>query len=194
MLTLRFTFGIGQKLARFPEECLDECGSPSVYRLATRPPKYRGHCLQYDFQVHPNRPILNVLQVEHYILLEGRIMARADLPKSGNAGEHVQATQVRKLVLLEVVNRMGTWTDNAHVSFQHVEDLGQFVNAITAEQFAHGGNSRIVGNLERGPVSLVHVTQIILLLVGVNHHGAEFEAAKLTALASYPPGTVEHRP
>src|SRR5262249_29323303 len=100
--------------------------------------------------------------------------------------------QVGQLVLLNVVDRVRPRSHDAHVPFEHIEELGPFVNAVTTKHAPHSGDSGIVGDLERGAVSLVHVTQIVFLLVGVSDHGAKLEAADLAPFAAHTPRRVDH--
>ena len=67
----------------------------------------------------------------------------------------------------------GRGPDQAHLPAQHVEQLGQFVQAEFAQEPARRGDPRIVGHLEHRPGHLVQGGQLVLELLGVGHHRAE---------------------
>ena len=77
--------------------------------------------------------LLDVVQVESVVGLEGRVVPGFDLPQAGDARPH-EVTVVelgRELVDLRPQRRPGP--DQAHVAEEHVEQLRQLVEAGAAQ-------------------------------------------------------------
>lgn len=72
------------------------------------------------------------------------------LPQSCQAGwchEAVYTGIVSQL--FSFVERQGAVAHDAHVSFQYVEQLGQFINAVFAQEVTDTGNARIVAYFDK---------------------------------------------
>ena len=65
---------------------------------------------------------------------------------------------------------------------QHIEELGQFVEGILAQEAAQPGDAGVVGDLEQYAVALVHVHDVGAALLRIAHHGTKLDAAEDTAL------------
>jgi hypothetical protein len=80
------------------------------------------------------------------------------------------------------------WPHQRHVPAQHVEELGQLVEAALAEQFAAGDDARIAAQLviERpfGAGLRIAGKQLREPRLGVDHHRAELEAGEIAAVAA----------
>src|SRR5208282_3738975 len=135
-----------------------------------------GNGAQQNFQIKPQRPVINVFEVEPHPLLKVRdLVASADLPEAGDAGLHAQAAAVGQVVETSyLVHRQRTRTHEAHFTAQDIEELRQFVEAVTAEPFANARDARVIGHLEDGAAHFVHRRQFVFELLGVGDHGAEF--------------------
>lgn len=73
-------------------------------------------------------------------------------------------------------------TDDAHVTFQDAEQLGEFVEAGFAKELANGGEPAVGISQKMGGNS-----------GGVDAHGAEFGHLEDDVVAPYPVGPVEDR-
>jgi hypothetical protein len=88
---------------------------------------------QKNLQVQPQTPILDVRQIKGYIAIERWILARVNLPKAGNAGQHFKPAKVLQLVLSDLVGQRRPGANQAHITKQDVHELGEFIQAILAQ-------------------------------------------------------------
>src|SRR5579864_8702192 len=116
------------------------------------------------------------------------------LPKTSESWRDVEPAEVFQIIALEIIFRMRSRADDAHIALEDVEKLWKFVNAVLAEKTAEPGNARIVNNLKSSAVALIHVHEAILLGIGIGTHGAEFITAEFTAFAAHAPGFIEDWP
>ena len=81
-------------------------------------------------------------------MLKGGGAAAADLPEPGDAGAGLAVGQDAGAVAAQFARQQRARPHDAHVALEHVDQLGQFVNAGAADQLANGGHPRVVGELE----------------------------------------------
>ncbi len=110
-----------------------------------------------NLHVQPQTPVLYVSRVEGDVAVEGGVLARLYLPEASDSRKHVEAAQVREIVLLNLVSDRRPRAHQAHVATEDVVELRQFVKGVLAEPAADAGDTRIVGDLEEHAVALVHV-------------------------------------
>src|ERR1051326_487765 len=118
-------------------------------------------------------------------------MAGRHLPEAGKSGGNVKPPEMLQIISLEVVFRMGTRAHHAHISFEHIEELRQFIDAVLAQKASQAGNAGVIDNFEGGAVPFIHVHQPVLSGIGISHHGAKFVAAEFAPLASHAPGLIK---
>ena len=110
-------------------------------------------------QVKHERPVLDVVQVVLHAGLDGGVAAQAvDLRPARHAGAHLVAQHVQRHAALEVVHmlgKLGPRAHKAHVTPEHVEQLGQLVDGVTAHKGAEGRTARVAG--DSPAVRLMHV-------------------------------------
>src|SRR3712207_2502036 len=82
-----------------------------------------GDGAQEDAQVEAKRPVLDVVQVEHYHLVEAQLAAAAHLPEARHAGRCLQPAELPGLVLGHLARQGRAGSDEAHVTAQHVDEL-----------------------------------------------------------------------
>ena len=81
--------------------------------------------------------------------------------------------------------------------FEHVDELGQLVERVPAQEAADAGDARVVGDLEHPVVAvgvLVEVGDLVLALVGVGGHRAELEDPERAVALAHPHLPEEDRP
>ena len=61
----------------------------------------------------------------------------------------------------------------AHLPFQDVPELGQFIQIGIPQELAQPGDARVMGDLEHRPVGFVQVANPALDVFSLLHHGAE---------------------
>src|ERR1043166_1717307 len=104
--------------------------------------------------VEPQRPAVDVHQIELNPLLVGAPTAAADLPQAGDArlrGEaaHLVATGELREVALQDRPR----SDDAHVAAQDVDELGQLIHAREPQPTPQGSRAGIVLDLEERAIA-----------------------------------------
>src|SRR5690606_39989214 len=65
------------------------------------------------------------------------------------------------VVGVHLAAHLGTGADHTHVAAQHVEELGQFVEAVFAQEPADRGDARVVLELEEQRVAAVVADQLV---------------------------------
>ena len=97
--------------------------------------------LEQDRQVEPDRPALEVEEVEPHEVVEVELGAAGDLPQAGHAGQHEVALLVPVLELVEVAlgQRRGPTSDISPA--QHVEQLRQLVERVAAQEAPDAASS-----------------------------------------------------
>ena len=132
--------------------------------------------------VDPYAPVVDVPAVHVDALGVVDVAAAAGLPHAGDAGAyHVVVFDV-VAIEMNFFPHDGTGADEAHFSFEDVQELGEFVQAGPAEKVAGTGDSRVIFQFERGfPFFLrrwIGCEEFLEALRGVDAHGAEFVAVK----------------
>src|SRR5664280_1762689 len=91
--------------------------------FGTRASEHDGDGADQDFQIEPQRPVVNVFEVEAHPLLEiGYLVASADLPEAGEAGLDAEAAAMGEIFeTLHLVHRQRARTHQAHFGAEHVE-------------------------------------------------------------------------
>src|SRR5437867_688581 len=92
----------------------------------------RRHRAGQDLQVEAERPVLDVVDVEHDPFVEAELAATADLPQAGDAGYDLEAAPLPLFVALDLVGDRWTWPNQAHLTPQHVPELRNLVQAGAA--------------------------------------------------------------
>jgi hypothetical protein len=80
--------------------------------------------------------------------LKADLAARGHLVEAGDARRHAQALPGPVVVVFVLVGHGGPRAHQAHVAAQHVEHLRHLVQAQLAQPTAHGGDARVVDDLE----------------------------------------------
>src|SRR5579883_3660273 len=83
--------------------------------------------------------------------------------------------------------------DQRHLAAQHVEEVGQLVDAGAAQERTQRMQTRIVANLEYGTVELVQMEQVVAHVVRAFDHRAQLEHAKAASVESDALLTEERR-
>ena len=96
-------------------------------------------------------------------------------------------------VTLEVIHGMGARADQAHVSFEHVPELGQFVEAVVAEEVADAGDARIIRDFEDWPLAFVVRAQFFAEVISASEHSAELVADETAAPPAVAQAAIEDR-
>lgn len=146
----------------------------------------------------PEAPVADVPGVELEAAVEADVVAAADLPKAGDAGRgHADDGQV-VADLLFFTWQVWARADEAHLAFDDVEDLRQFVEAVLADELADLRDARVVAAefLELLPLLLglrVLAEEVQEDAVGVLIHRTELVALEGLAALADARGVVEGR-
>src|SRR5665647_442699 len=77
--------------------------------------------LQHDLHVEPERPVVEIFEVELHPLLKGDVVPAVDLPEARDARLHREPSPLPILVLFYLVGDGRPRTDDAHVADENVE-------------------------------------------------------------------------
>src|SRR5687767_10615645 len=125
---------------------------------------------QQDREVHPYRPVVDVPQIELRALVEVAVEARADLPQSRYTRFDRKASAVPKVIPLDLARRCRAGPDDAHVTAQDVEELGQLVEAEASQPPTRRRDARIADHLEGGALRVAHRRELAIARLGVAGH------------------------
>ena len=130
---------------------------------------------------------MDVLDVQVHPLFKAQLVAMGcDLPVAAQAGGHIQPLPLIGGILCDLTGQCRARADDAHFALQHIEELGQLVDAGLAQELAHPGDAGVVLHLEHRAVLLIALHQVLELLLCVRAHGAELVHLEQLAVASYP--------
>lgn len=141
-----------------------------------------------EYDVEPDVPVADVPGIHLDPFVIGGITAAAGLPHAGDAGtDHVEVFDVFAVFGNFGLDN-GARADEAHFSFEDVEQLWQFVQACLAQECATPGDARVVFEFEfffPFPAGFrVFCQQFFELDIGIDAHAAEFIAVEFFSMAS----------
>src|SRR5207302_10364771 len=122
-----------------------------------------------------------------------RIRVREDLPERRYAWLHLQSAVIIGTVSHVIVYGMGARTNQAHIPFQHIPVVGQYVEAVLPKKVAERGDARIISDFKDRVLALVELAQGISESIGSIAHGPEFITNKFLSLFSCAEGGIDDR-
>lgn len=135
--------------------------------------------LQDGPEIHAEAALADVLQVELYHVVEVQVRAPSHLPVTGESGLHRQALHGPGVVLGNLVGQGRARAHHRHLAQEDVDELGELVDGMFAQEAANAGDARVVLYLEHRAVGLVAPLQLLQALVGVLVHAAELVHGEL---------------
>src|SRR5258708_24818789 len=142
------------------------------------------NCACKDAQVQAQTPVFDVGKVKMHVEFERQTIPRRNLPETRDPGFNVKAPELVKFVMVDVVDRMRTRPNQAHLLAQHIPELRQLIEAVAADNSTDTGDSGVVVDLEDRALSLIAGTQVFLELCGVGDHGAKLVATEAAAFGA----------
>src|SRR5581483_2801916 len=176
--------------------------SPSVVKIRlggavsvrAAPREHGRQGLREDRDVEPDRPVLEVVEVEAHEVVERQLDPTGDLPQPRHPGQDEVALAVPVLELHEIAQRQRPRPDERHLAAQHVQHLRQLVDRVAPQHAADRGDARVVLDLEKRPRRLVRRLERGLPLGCVDVHRPELEHAELALAEADAAVAVEDRP
>ena len=99
--------------------------------------------------------MFDVINIEAHHFFECRITAPRHLPQPSQAWFGGQAAQMPGLIAGHFIGGGGAWSHPAHFAPGDIPQLGQFIEAGTAQQLAHPGTPGIVADFENRAIGFV---------------------------------------
>src|SRR5262249_62426030 len=87
-----------------------------------------------DAQVEPERAVVHVPDVERELLVPGQCVAAVHLAPARDPGPDMVASHLLLRVAGKVLGKERAGTDQAHVAGDHIEKLGELVEARTPQE------------------------------------------------------------
>src|SRR3712207_4165724 len=140
--------------------------------------QHGGQSPQQDAQVEPDRPALEVEEVQADEVVEVELAAPRDLPQPRDPGQDKVALAVPVLEALVIAQGQRARPDQRHLSHQDVEQLWELVERIAPEQAPDRRQAGVTADLEQGAAGLVERFEVGLALIGVGIHGPELQACE----------------
>ena len=140
-----------------------------------------------DFDVQADGPVVDILGVEADNFFKvGDLAAATYLPHAGDAGTGGEAGTMMVLVFLPFIQGWGSGTYEGHISLEHIEELGKFIETGMTDKLADAGlvgavRENLVANDAGVEVQLEHEAvghtvlghELFFAFLGVHIHGAE---------------------
>ena len=146
-----------------------------------------------DLEIERQAPAFHVFKIQLHARFKRRIPPRDDLPEPGYSGFYIQSSVIGGPVARAIVHGMGARTNQAHIAFQDIPKLRQFVEAVLAKKAAEPRDARIIGDFEERVPALVESAQRIFQFVRAVDHGPEFITNKSLSLFSSAQRTIADR-
>ena len=162
--------------------------------MRPRPEMHGRNRLRDDRDVEPDRPVLEVGEVEPDEIVEREARASGDLPEPGHPGEHEIPGAMPVLEELVVAKRQRPRPDEAHLAPQRVDELRQLVDREPPQNSPDPRHPRVVADLEQRARRLVRVLERALLRRCARDHRAELQHPELALADADPAVDVEHGP
>ena len=152
-----------------------------------------------NFDVELEAPIALVAEVGvdaacHRFHFSGFAAPAFYLGEAGDAWLEGMALHVARhmlAVVLVVLNGVGAGAHQAHLTFEHIEQLGQLIQAPAPQHGTHGGDAGVItgGLLEAGLIASFQHTHAAEL---VHREGLAIEAVALLAKQNWPWARKSH--
>src|ERR1700737_100292 len=139
-----------------------------------------------QLQIHPEAPVIDVLEIECQRLIEIQGRPAADLPETGQAGFHGETPRDQRVVGGELVRTAWPRSDDAPVTFEDVDQLRELVQAGDPQDVPHARDARVVAHFEEGWQGFVEVFELGLAPFGVWHHAAKLQHPEPLAVHAEP--------
>ncbi len=97
-------------------------------------------------------------------------------------------------IVFTIFRRVRSRPHQTHLTLHHIPELRQFIQTVFTEKFSHSSQSRVPGNLEEGPLSLIQMDKLMLEGLGIRVHGAVLVAPEGPSLLPNAKGGIDHRP
>src|SRR5438874_2031860 len=134
-------------------------------------------------QVTCDRQIFDVVTLEREPFFESELSTSVDLHGPRDAGFDGEAEEMLGLVARNKLDLLGSRSDEAHVSNEHVEELRQLVQARAAKHGTHTRDAGIILELEHWLSKVLEGQEVAQHVLGVSDHRPELEHLEWSPLA-----------
>ena len=156
----------------------------------------RGHRREQDLQVQDQALAARIERIGRDASAIGGEIAARHLPQAGQAGAHRGIVREPAAIAGNLGVDDRPRAHEAHLADQHIDQLGQFIEAGLAQEASERGDTGIAPQLlVARPLRArrrVALQQRLQARIGVDAHGAEFQAAEVPAPQT-DPGMGEER-
>jgi hypothetical protein len=87
---------------------------------------------------------------------------------------------------VEIAQRQRPWSNEAHVAFEHVNELRQLIDAETSQEFAKTGYPRIPFDFEDRTGCFIEMLEFRLRMICPINHRSEFYQSEKSLIESDP--------
>lgn len=97
----------------------------------------------------PHAAFTDVFQIQRQPLIKGQLVAPGRrLPVTGQPGSNRQTPHLLRRILLHLAGKRRPGAHQAHIPPDHIDQLGQLVQAGFPDEFPHAGDPRVVLDLK----------------------------------------------
>jgi hypothetical protein len=150
-----------------------------------------GHGAEQDVDVKAEAPVFDVFEIEGDVAVEGWMVAGFYLPEACDARSGFETAEIFELILFDLGRKGRARANEAHIAFENVPKLREFIEAVLPHKTPGAGDAGIVDHLKEDAFALVEVAKVPLLMVRVHDHGAELVAGEIAAFLADAAGDIE---
>lgn len=118
--------------------------------------------------------MFNVERVKDHPLVERGVTSSTDLPQAGNSWWNAESDKVAILILFDFFGEWRSRPDEAHIAFQDVEQLREFIEAKLSKDSSDWCNPWVIFHFEDGTIFFIFRLEFCQSLVGIFVHRSEF--------------------
>src|SRR5439155_24806342 len=138
--------------------------------------------VEQNRQIHEEFAVTDVVEIIFDVLVNRKLPIRAQLPKTGNTRLDNQALSLQPSVLLDDKGHLRPRSDQGHFAFNHVQKLGDLIQACSSQESTHGADPCVGRFLRGGCVRL-----------RIRMHGPEFVDLEPLSILPHPLVHKKHR-
>ena len=149
--------------------------------------------LKDNLKIKTNAPIIDIFTVETYDLFKISDIASAGyLPQTGYTGLDAQSPLMIAAVLLVLINGRRPCSYKAHIAFEYVDKLWEFIDAGLSDEFADFCDTGIIRHLKHETIHLVLFHEFGLPGFRILVHASEFIHLEDSSVLAYTILLEEH--
>src|ERR1019366_1816193 len=94
--------------------------------------------------IKPETPVVDVPEIKRELLVPAEVITTVDLSPAGDTRFHIVPPGLLRSVALHILRQEWPWTNQTHLAFQHIPQLGQLIETKLPEKLAEPGQTSTI--------------------------------------------------